>query len=68
MVTFTSFKDSDPDNFESSPVLKELNGRMPGQEECEDIWDEYAFPGFGENFVYPDLHFNFGDQMTVFVT
>ena len=53
-------KDSDPDNFEMSPVLKELNGRMPGQEQCEQIWDEYAWPGFGETYIYPGLHVCFG--------
>ena len=53
-------KDSDPDDFETSPVLKELNGRMPGQEPCEQIWDGFAWPGFGETYIIPKIHVCFG--------
>ena len=60
VVMLFLLEDSDPDNFETSPVMKELNGRMPGQQDCEDIWDEFAFPGFGENFIIPEIHVCFG--------
>ncbi len=52
--------DPDPNNYETSPVMKELNGRMPDYQECIDIWNEFAFPGFGEYALQEGVHVCFG--------
>ncbi len=33
---------------------------MPDWDECVAIWNDFAFPGFGENFIIPELHVCFG--------
>ena len=64
---FYFVQDSDPDNFETSPVLKELNGRMPGQEQCEPSGTNTPGLVLGRLISFQKFIFVLVAQMTEFV-